>query len=321
MATAAVLTGGALAERPYVNDLKAPTGQHDLEVIQRHVISALPQARSATVCVDLGENGSGSGVVVSKEGLVLTAAHVSGGVGRELTVIFEDGKRVKAQSLGLNSETDAAMLRIVEPGEYPFVEIDREEATRLGDWVFALGHSGGFDAARGSVVRLGRLIRTSESTIQSDCDLIGGDSGGPLFDLEGRLVGIHSRVGPRLPENMHVPMSEFLGTWDRLLAEEFIGDGPFAPRPEKGTAYLGILTENREEGGLRVKKVGRESPAEKAGLKEGDVLLKMDATELESREQFEELMKERAPDERVAFELLRGEKTETLTLRLGSRNE
>lgn len=318
---AAVLASSASAERPYVNDLKAPGGRHDLEVIEQHLISALPHARSATVCVDLGENGSGSGVVVSKDGLVLTAAHVSGGVGRELTVVFEDGKRVKAESLGLNSETDAAMLRIVEPGEYPFVELDREDAVRLGDWVFALGHSGGFDSGRGSVVRLGRLIRTSDATFQSDCDLIGGDSGGPLFDLEGRLVGIHSRVGQRLPENMHVPVSEFLAMWDRLLAEEFIGDGPFAPRPEKGTAYLGVLAETREEGGVRVKKVGRESPAEKAGLKEGDVLLKMDATALESREQFEDLVKEKAPDERVAFELLRGEKVETLTLRLGSRDE
>jgi serine protease Do len=224
---------------------------------------------------------------------------------------------VKAESLGLNSETDAAMARIIDEGSYPFVSIDRENSTRLGDWVFALGHSGGFDKDRGSVVRIGRLIRASDTTIQSDCNLIGGDSGGPLFDLEGRLIGIHSRVGKRLPENMHVPMSEFLEHWDAMSESEFLGEGPFAEKPKKGKAFLGLLAEAHEGEGLKVRKVGRESPAEEAGIGVGDVLLKMDGEELESRKAFQKLLKEKAPDDRVAFEIFRSGKVKTLTLRLG----
>jgi len=313
-----LLSARGESARPVVNDKKAPEGRHDLDVIRNHLAEALPASRRATICIDLGE-GSGSGVVVSPEGLILTAAHVTGGVGKELTVIFEDGRKVKAESLGLVSDTDCAMARITEPGTWPHVEVDRADTSRLGDWVYSLGHSGGFDKERGVVVRLGRLVQVKDDTLQSDCSLIGGDSGGPLFDLAGRLIGIHSRVGRRTQENMHVPIREFIEHWEGMLGSEFIGDGPFAKRPEKGKGFLGIGTAARAEGGLTVEKVGRESPAEKAGLKPGDVLLRMDGVDLASKEQLQELLKEKAPDDRVALELLRSGKTETLTLRLGER--
>ena len=317
---AALLMSPVMAQgkRPYINDKKAPENRRDLDVIQQHVKESLPTARKATVCIDLG-NGSGSGVVVSPEGLILSAAHVTSGVGKEFTVIFEDGRKVKAESLGLVASSDCAMAKIIEPGTYPFVEIDRNDTSKLGDWVFALGHSGGFDKERGVVARVGRLVQVKDSTVQSDCSLIGGDSGGPLFDLSGHLIGIHSRVGQRTPENMHVPVREFIKNWDRMMKEEFIGEGPFAKKPEKGKGFLGLGTKERAAGGLDVDKVGRESPAEKAGMKAGDILLKMDGVELKSKEQFQELLKEKAPDDRVALELLRGGKPETLTLRLGER--
>lgn len=309
----------AFAKRPYINDKKAPSDRHDLEVIQTHLREALPDARRATVCIDLGE-GTGSGVVVSEDGLVLTAAHVTGGVGKEFTLIFEDGRKVKAKSLGLNSESDCAMAQITDKGSYPFVPLDRKENAQLGDWVFSLGHSGGFDKERGSVVRLGRLVKTSDTTFQSDCSLIGGDSGGPLFDLQGRLIGIHSRVGARLPMNMHVPIGEFLRNWEKLEKGEFVGDGEFAKRPIKGNGFLGLLAEAQEgKAGLKVKKVGRESPAEEAGIKVDDVLLKMDGTELKTRDDLKKLLKEKAPDDPVSFEMLRDGKPETLNLRLGDR--
>ncbi len=308
----------AAPDRPYINDKKAPDSRKDLDVIQKALATVLPKAREATVCIDLGE-GSGSGVIVSPEGLVLTAAHVATGVGKELTVIMEDGKKLKAESMGLVSTTDCAMVRILEKGTYPFVSMDREDTTKLGDWVFSLGHSGGFDKDRGSVVRLGRLVRTADSTIQSDCTLIGGDSGGPLFDLEGRLIGIHSRVGEVLSQNMHVPMREFIAHWEEMTRGEFVGEGPFAKKPEKGKGFFGLATEARPEGGLKVTKVGRESPAEKAGFKEGDVILKLNGKPLATREELQEMIKEMSPGDKMALDLLKGGKAETLEMKLGER--
>lgn len=304
--------------RLYVNDKKAPENRKDLEAIQSALQKALPKARSATVCIDLGE-GSGSGVIVSEDGLVLTAAHVAQGVKKKTTVVMEDGTRHPAETLGLVADKDAAMIRILDPGKYPFVEIDRGNGTMLGDWVFSLGHSGGFDKERGSVVRIGRLVRVAGDTFQSDCMLIGGDSGGPLFDLSGKLVGIHSRVGLKLPENMHVPMHVFLENWDGMSKGEFIGEGPFAKKPEKGTGFLGLASEARKEGGLRVTKVGNKTPAETAGIKEGDVLLKLNGGKLESREQLQTMLREMAAGDELTFELERDGKTKTLTLNLGER--
>lgn len=308
----------AHADRLYINDKKAPESRKDLETIQQALTKVLPKAREATVCIDIGD-GSGSGVIVSPEGLVLTAAHVSTGVGKTVTVILEDGRKLKAETLGLVASVDAAMVKILDKGPFPFVEIDKVGSTALGDWVFSLGHSGGFDKERGSVVRLGRLVRIANSTIQTDCSLIGGDSGGPLFDLSGRLIGIHSRVGEQLQVNMHVPTKEFLGNWDGMLASEFIGEGPFAEKPEKGSGILGVATEARPAGGLKVTKVGRETAAEAAGIKEGDVLMKLNGTELTTREQLQEIIKEMAAGDKVEIEVLRSEKSETFKLRLYAR--
>ncbi len=315
-----LFASGATAQvgRNYFNDKKAPDGREDLLAIQSAVQQALPQARAATVCVALDE-GSGSGVIVSPEGLILTAAHVSAGVGKKVTVVMEDGTELKAVTLGLMAETDAAMIQIIEKGSYPFVEIDRADTTRLGDWVFALGHPGGLDKERGSVVRLGRLVRIANSTFQSDCTLIGGDSGGPLFDMNGTLIAIHSRVGAQLQANMHVPMSQFIANWDGMLASEFIGEGPFAEKPEKGSGFLGLATEQRKEGGLRVTKVGEKSPAQEAGILEGDVVLKLNETLLQNREQMQGLLKEMAKGDEITLETTRQGKPKNYTFNLGAR--
>jgi serine protease Do len=308
----------AASGRPYVNDKKAPENRKDLEAIQTALTSVLAKARAATVCIDLGQ-GSGSGVIVAADGLILTAAHVATGVGKDLTVILEDGRKFKAISLGVVADCDAAMVRITEKGEFPFIEIDRNDSTRLGDWVFALGHSGGFDKERGSVVRIGRLVRMAENTVQSDCTLIGGDSGGPLFDLQGRLIGIHSRVGTNLPMNMHVPMPVFVKNWDGLLKSEFIGEGPFVKKPEKGKGFLGLASEAAPGGGLKVTKIGKDTPAEKAAIKEGDILLKLNGTDLTTREQFQDLLKEMAVGDPLAFDATRDGKPLTFKLKLGER--
>ncbi len=311
-------SGLPAAERPYVNDKKAPEDRKDVDFIQAALTKALPQARAATVCIEVGE-GSGTGVIVNAEGLVLTAAHVSSAVGKKVTVVMEDGTKHQAETLGLVADTDAAMIRITDKGDWPHVEIDRDSSVRLGDWVFALGHSGGFDKERGSVVRLGRIVRMANSTYQSDCTLIGGDSGGPLFDLTGRLVAIHSRVGQQLQVNMHVPMSEYVKHWDGMLKSEFIGEGPFAKKPVKGNGFLGLATEARDGGGLRVTKVGSKSPAETAGVKEGDVLLKLNGNALTTREQLQNLLKEMSAGDELKLEIERKGKPQTLTFNLGER--
>lgn len=319
---AALLPSSAWAEkdestRPYFNEKSAPENLKDLLEIQEVLRDSLPRARKATVCIDMG-GGSGSGVIVSKEGLILTAAHVSGGVGKKLKVILEDGTEYKAVSLGLVARTDAAMMKIdeEEKREYPFVDLDEKDTAKLGDWVFSLGHSGGFDKERGVGVRLGRLIRIADETINSDCALIGGDSGGPLFDIQGRLIGIHSRVGQTLEQNMHVPVREFLKNWEEMEKNEFIGEGPFAQKP---VGYLGVGTEDHEGDGVKVTVVGEDTPAAKAGIKVEDIILEVAGKKIEDKAMFSGEIRTHQPGAKVKLKILRDEKEIEVEVELGKK--
>jgi serine protease Do len=300
------------------NEKKVPETQDDLLSIQQALVDHLPQARAATVSIKLAE-GFGSGVIVSADGVILTAAHVAGGVNKELTVIMNDGTEYKAVSMGVISTTDAAMIRIVDEGSFPYVEINRDNDYKLGHWVFALGHSGGFDESRGPVVRLGRIVQDKETTLQTDCKVIGGDSGGPLFDLFGRLIAIHSRVGMEtVAENYHVPMREYLAHWDELEKAEFVGNGPSAKRPEKGSGFLGVGTEDTEKG-VRITKLAKEGVAEKAGLKVGDLILKMNDEKISDKVELKAKLAEMAESDTLTILISRDGKSQTISLRLGKR--
>lgn len=305
-----------MAQRPGLNDQEAPRSLDDFREIQAALQSHLGRARAATVCLQMG-GGSGSAVIISKEGLVLTAAHVTAKVGEEITVVMEDGRELKGRALGLNSETDSAMLQIIDEGPFPYVEVDMKDTTRLGDWVFSLGHSGGFDKERGVNVRVGRLVRQADSTVQSDCVLIGGDSGGPLFNLAGELIGIHSRVGGSREESMHVPIREFQDHWDELKEGEFLGEGSFAKKSVPGSGFLGLLTE-QTEGGLRVTELWEGGVAEEAGFKVDDLLLEIEGVAA-TEELLTAKLAELGEGDSISLKWKSGEETVEKKIKLGAR--
>ena len=258
------------------------TKLYDLKGIQdlsETLFEVVPNAKLATVCIELDDGSSGSGVIVSPDGLILSAAHVTQAVGKDFEVVFEDGTRYPAVGLGLNTTSDASMAKITLPDEeteFPYVPISTHISPR--QYVFSLGHSGGFDADRGLVLRLGRIIEISDNSMTTDCTLIGGDSGGPLFDLKGRLIGIHSRVGQITSSNTHIPMDDFKKHWNDLEAGKLWGDGTFA---DAGLLFQGMrLLQNEEQ--LTVVEIKSGSNAEKAGILTSDILLSVNGVKIDS---------------------------------------
>ena len=312
-----VFGGLVYADRPDFNDKEAPQTLGDFREIQSALQSHLERTRSATVCLQMG-GGSGSAVIISKDGLVLTAAHVTSKIDEEIKVIMEDGREFTGRSLGLNSETDSAMLQIEDAGPFPFVEVDLKDTTKLGDWVFCLGLWGGFYNACGVYVCVGRLVREAETTVQSDCMLIGGDSGGPLFNMEGELIAIHSRVGASREESMHVPIREFQAHWDELKSGKFIGDGGFAQKSEPGTGFLGVATEETHEGGLKVIELWEDGVAEKIGLKLGDLIVEI-AGEKATKELMASKLAELGAGDKLKVKWTSGGETKEETVKLGER--
>ena len=207
-----------------------PGNVDDLKLIQSRVEAVVKEALPATVAILL-DDGQGSGVIVSRDGYVLTAGHVSGKPGQKVTIMLSTGEELHGKALGANNNIDSGMVKITDKAAdpkkgFPFVPLGTAKKLKAGQWLVAMGHPGGYREDRPPVVRLGRVLYVQDNNkwFATDCPLINGDSGGPVFDLDGRLIGINSRIGMTLTTNVHVPIDTFEETWDRLAKGEEWGD-------------------------------------------------------------------------------------------------
>lgn len=293
----------------------APLASAPFLELQKQVQGMLPQVKPAVVAIFTGD-GTASGVIMSEDGLVLTAAHVAENPGRELRVILEDGTVVKGTTLGLDKTTDAALMQLNDSDrKWPYVKVSRKVArAQPGEWCFALGHPGGFDQKRGVVLRVGRIVKQTANSLQTDCVLMGGDSGGPLFNLQGEVIGIHSLIWEDRNENMHVSMAPFLRSWDAMKGSLVIntwGTG--------SGGYLGVATEMNDKGALEVVEVVAGSPSEKAGFKTGDIILTLDGEVVTGLPQFMHAVRLRAAGEEVHLKLRTADHEREVTVKLGMK--
>lgn len=296
----------------------APENLNDLKIIQRQTQRVVQAATPATVAVRVG-NAFGSAVIVSPDGLVLTAGHVVGQPNADVTFIFPDGKTAKGKTLGMNQQIDSGMMKITDPGPWPYVEIAKAGEIEGGQWVVAIGQPGGFDGERTPPVRLGRVLFANADVINTDCTLVGGDSGGPLFNMKGQVVGIHSRIGRRITNNYHVPISTYHQTWDRLAAAESWGSRLGGSEPVRSWPFLGIAGK-RGADRCELTQVYPSRPAAIAGLKVGDVITRFDGKPVTSFEELGRLIAEQKPLSTVEVELKRGDEDLKLKVRLGITN-
>lgn len=301
----------------------------NLKIVEQQVKKHLEKNTAVTVAIISESGDAGSGVIISRDGIILTAAHVVQNEDRVM-VVFADGKTAMARVLGANFTRDAAMIKLVDGNDWPFVELGDSDAMKVGDFVVALGHAKGFDPTRRAPVRLGRLQNDGKQRFMiSECTLIGGDSGGPLFDTEGRLVGIHSSIGPVLRINNHVPVNVFKKDWEYLIQGKrwgYLGAHPMSD-PESaalGCRYAdGIIGENGIviAEGVIVGDVVVGSPADRAGLQAGDVIKQISGRVLENtKDMIRELGRYRPGEEADLVVVRNGEtyKTKLKFERLGS---
>jgi S1-C subfamily serine protease len=143
--------------------------------------------------------------------------------------------------------------------------------------------------------------------VQTDCTIYPGDSGGPLFDMYGRVIAIHTAIATSAAENYHVAISEFFETWSDLV-------GP----PERPPAYCG-LSVAVDAAGCRVDKVEKESPAANAGLRAGDLVLKVDGRRIEIPATFERWLAESRTGETLHVDIKRGNKLLSVPIKLQSQ--
>jgi serine protease Do len=319
-------TGLARADRrdgdslPPVFDKLLPEGVQDLKAIQDHVKKITDKVIPCTVGLQIGQ-AQGSGVIIDRDGHVLTAAHVSGAAGRPVTIILYDGRKLKGVTLGAQVGIDSGLIKITDEGaEFPYVGTGTSADLKKGQWVIAVGHPGGYQPGRPPVVRVGRVLEATAKHLRTDCTLVGGDSGGPLFDMHGRVIGIHSRIGGHITFNIHVPIDTYTETWEKLVAGEVWGS-PFNGFNfgKAGTPpFLGVRPDPDSKL-FRILSVTPDSPAAKAGLRADDVILKIDDREILSVADFDAILRGKQPGNQLVLQVRRGGEAMNITVTLGKR--
>jgi serine protease Do len=335
------------AEKPYTTQARpeivslppaplTPITTSDLKAIQSRVEAVVREALPAVVGIVMSD-GQGSGVIVSRDGYVLTAGHVSGKPGTDVVIVLSNGVRVQGKSMGANNGIDSGMVKITTPGDYPYVPVGSAANLVAGQWAVAMGHPGGYQRSRPPVLRLGRVLSVVRlrpgggiNAVATDCPLINGDSGGPVFDLDGRVIGINSRIGISLTQNVHVPIDTFKDTWDRLAKGEQWGGGFFARHDFRGgdgtvvppgsipaIPVLGVRLGSNTKGAV-ITLVRAGSGAEGAGLREGDIVIKFNGQAVKSEDDLTSLLARQKPGDVVPVDVLRSDETKRLMVKLGA---
>lgn len=316
--------GAESAPAKSADDLKArlekifagepPRSVDELKAMQDRVKELTAKVMPCTVGVQIGQ-AWGSGVIVSKDGYVLTAAHVAGAANRGAKFLLSDGRIVTGKTLGLNRTLDAGLMKITDPGEYPHVELGDSKDLKEGQWCLAVGHPGGYVKERGLVVRLGRVLLSDRDGVTSDCTLVGGDSGGPLFDMKGRVIGINSRISGAITSNIHVPVDAYHEGWDRMVKADVWGHLP-GQEP-----VLGVRGVKESKVAKIASFSGKESPAERGGMKAGDVVVKFGDKDISDFSSLKQAVLDFDPGDDVPVQVKRGDDIVDLKITLGGPTE
>ncbi len=272
-------------------------------------------------------SGLGSGVIVSPDGYVLTNNHVIEAAD-EIEVALNDGRKFPAKLVGRDPETDLAVLKLQGNGQLPAITFASRDALQVGDVVLAIGNPFGVGqtVTMGIVSALGRShlgINTFENYIQTDAAINPGNSGGALVDSGGNLVGIntaiYSRSGGSLGIGFAIPVSIARNVLEQIVATGEVTRGWVGVEIQEVTPELAESFGLPEAGGALIAGVLRDSPAERAGIRPGDVLIRVEDKVVRDPKSMLETVAELRPGHNAVFRVRRAASELDLTVEIGRR--
>ncbi len=273
------------------------------------------------------QQGAGSGFIIDKEGHILTNNHVVEKADK-ITVTLNDNSVVEATLIGTDPKSDVALIKIDVDHDLPVVELGDSAALEVGEWVIAIGNPFGLSqtVTVGVVSATGRSrvgINEYENFIQTDAAINPGNSGGPLLNIHGQVVGInsalYSRTGGYMGIGFAIPIN-----MAKFINEQLMDNGKVT------RGYLGVGIQDVDEalaesfglekaGGVLITDVQDDTPASKAGIKNQDVLVKLDGIELQDTQDLRNRIAQTIPGTTVVLDIVRDGKPVELKVKIGEQ--
>jgi serine protease Do len=285
-----------------------------------------PRQRSPQRRYRAPQTAQGSGLIISSDGYILTNNHLVGEA-EKVEIELADGRKFTAKIIGTDEVSDVAVVKI-DAENLPHLELADSDALEVGEWVLAIGNplglshtvTAGIVSAKG---RSGFGLAALENFIQTDAAINFGNSGGPLINLEGKVVGINTAIygsSGNIGIGFAIPINIAKHAYNQLIEggtieHGFLGVVPETLTPEKAP----ILGLKEDAKGVFIVEVTDDSPADKAGLKHNDVVLEIEGEPVESEGAFRNRIAMLKPNNQVKLVVWRDGKRKTLTVKLGKR--
>ncbi len=292
-------------------------------VTQRQTVNLPPQMQmfGYPASQERTVQGQGSGFVISPDGFLLTNNHVAEGA-TTIKVKFQNGDEYTAKVVGSDADSDIALLKIDAKKTLPWLKLGDSEALRVGDWVVAIGNPLGLGhtVTAGIVSGKGRILPEEplNDFIQTDASINPGNSGGPLLAVDGQVVGMNTAiiqgantVGFAIPSDHLEDIVSQLRD-DGKVSHGYLGV-QMASLNEAGKKQLGV------DGGVLVTEVESDGPADSAGIKPGDVLVKVDDRSISDGQALQRSIQSLQPGKKVTVTVQRDGKAKEIEVKLGER--
>ncbi len=274
------------------------------------------------------QSSLGSGFIVSKDGYVISNYHVVKGAG-EIVVRLSDRRELKAEIVGSDPRTDIAVLKVKAEGELPVVKLGRSESLQVGEWVLAIGSPFGFDhsVTAGIVSAKGRSLPNENYVpfIQTDVAINPGNSGGPLFNLDGEVVGvnsqIYSRTGGFMGLSFAIPIDVVMNVYGQLRETGSVSRGWLGVLIQDVTGELAESFKMKTPHGALVSKVLPDSPAAKAGIEAGDVIMRFGGKDIATSSDLPPMVGTTRVGQKIELEVIRDGSKRAMFITIGQLPE
>lgn len=311
-------------------EVKAPALDNSNRMEQLEELDQLPDALKRFFQYrnpPVPRGGSGSGFIISEDGYIVTNHHVVDGADRVI-VRLSDRREYDAEIVGTDQRSDLALLR-VEADDLPFLRLGKSTDLKVGQWVLAIGSPFGLDysVTAGIVSAKGRSLPTERGEnyvpfIQTDVAINPGNSGGPLFNLEGEVVGVNSQIftrsGGSIGLSFAIPSKVVSNIVSQLRENGAVVRGWLGVSIQNVDRTLAESFDLDRPRGALVAQVGEDSPAERAGIQSGDIIVEVDGESIEVSADLPHVIGLISPGTEVSMTLMRDGDEETLDVEIGA---